>query len=289
MNTELKKAYRYCRDLAREKAGNFYYSFVFLPPAKKRAIYALYAFCQIGDQMADEGIGGQGNDKITDLSFLREKLDACYRGEADSLLYLALNDTIRRFDLPRKLFSELIGGMESDLDFQGFDNFGELRDYCYKVASTVGLLCVEIFGYKDEAVKDYAVNLGIALQLTNIIRDVKEDKDNGRIYLPREDLAEFGYREDDLKSESENNQFYELMNFQYRRAVSFYDKADKILPGSELKSQIASEIMKRIYRELLEKIKRENFPVFRKRAALPASHKIRTALSASTKILAGRS
>jgi len=289
VNTDLKNAYRYCRDLAREKAGNFYYSFVFLPSAKKRAIYALYAFCQVGDQMADEGIGGRGKDKLTDLSFLREKLDACYRGEADSPLYLALHDSIGRFNLPQGLFHELIEGMESDLDFQGFDNFGGLKDYCYKVASTVGLLCVEIFGYEDEAVKDYAVNLGIALQLTNIIRDIKEDHVNGRIYLPLEDMAEFGYPESDLRAESENDRFYKLMDFQYQRALSFYDKADKILPESELKSQIASEIMKRIYRELLEKIKRENFPVYRKRVSLPAGLKIKLALSTCLNILTGKS
>ena len=289
MNHNLKKAYRYCRDQAREKAGNFYYSFVFLPPAKKRAIYALYAFCQAGDQMADEGTGGPGGAGITDLSFLRDKLNACYRGEADSPLYLALHDTVRRFDLPQEPFLELIGGMESDLDFRGFDNFEELKEYCYKVASTVGLLCVEIFGYEDDAVKDYAVNLGIALQLTNIIRDIREDYLNGRIYLPREDLAEFGYSESDLIADLENDRFYELMNFQYRRALSFYDKADATLPKRELKAQIASEIMKRIYRELLEKIKRENFPVFQKRVSLPAGLKIKTALFTYLQILTRRS
>ena len=289
MNTELKKAYRNCRDLARKKAGNFYYSFVFLPPEKKRAIYALYAFCQVGDQMADEGISNPDKKKITDLSFLRSKLDACYRGEPDSPLYLALHDTITRFKLPRSLFHELIEGMESDLDFKGFETFDELKDYCYKVASTVGLLCVEIFGYQDEAVKDYAVNLGIAFQITNIIRDIKEDFSGGRIYLPRDELVKFGYAENDFSAKLENGNFKNLMEFQYKRAVSFYDFSEKFLPGKEFKSQIASEIMKRIYRELLERIKRENFPVYRKRVSLPVISKIALALSTSMQINLRRS
>lgn len=252
MNKELTQAYNHCRDITRRNAGNFYYSFNFLPGEKRKAIFALYAFCQVGDQLADE-------DTPRNLDVLRERLDACCKGEYYSPLYLALGDTIGKYDLPRSIFHELIAGMESDLSFKGFDTFSELRRYCYKVASTVGLLCIEIFGYKSDMVKEYAENLGIALQLTNIIRDVKEDYERKRIYIPREDLEQYRIKEEDFKTIPVSDGFRDLLKFQYDRAVGFYRKTEELLPSSERRGQISSEIMKVIYRELLEEIRGGDF------------------------------
>ena len=271
MNKELRQAYKQCRDIARRKAGNFYYSFVLLPPEKKRGIYALYAFCQVGDQLADE-------DAPRDLDVLRERLDACYKGEYSSPLYSALGDTVRKYNLPRNIFHELIAGMESDLSFRGFDTFEELRQYCYKVASTVGLLCIEIFGYESNKVKEYAENLGIALQLTNIIRDVREDYERGRIYIPREDMELFKITEEDFKTNPASENLRKLLKFQYERADSFYRKTEELLPSSEKIEQISSEIMKAIYRELLEEIRRQGFPVMERRVSLSKLKKILLAL-----------
>ncbi|NQS97131.1 MAG: squalene/phytoene synthase family protein [candidate division Zixibacteria bacterium] len=280
MNAELKWGYEYCRDLARRKAGNFYYSFIFLPKTKRRAIHALYAFCHRGDQIADEFQEGNINGALRDFSELRKNFRGCLDGKPHSSpLFTALGDSIRRFQLSEKHFYQLMEGMESDLNFSPFDTFEDLREYCYKVASTVGLLCVEIFGCRDDSVKVYAENLGVALQLTNIIRDIKEDYQRGRVYLPQEDLERFKYSETDLKREWTGENFQRLMEFQYQRALEFYQTADKSLPASERKSQIASEIMKSIYRKLLEIIRRRQFQVFNRRISLSGFMKAAIALA----------
>jgi phytoene synthase len=178
--------------------------------------------------------------------------------------------------------------MESDLSVHRFQDFSQLREYCYKAASTVGLLCVEIFGYDDIKVKTYAENLGIALQLTNIIRDVGEDFQRGRIYLPLEDFSRFNYSEADLAQKKCDKNFLNLIEFQYSRAVEYYHLAEQALPPKELKIQIASEIMKNIYRELLETIKLRNFPVLEGRVKLSSSKKLSIALRTAWAVRTGR-
>jgi phytoene synthase len=284
LDRELKKAYRYCQNLARRKARNFYYSFAYLPKYKRLAIYALYAFAQYGDQLVDENPTrnpGSGCG-IADLLY---DFQECLQGQYQSPLFQALHDSIRRFNLPLNYFHDLIEGMKSDSNFQGFTSFEELREYCYKVAGTVGLLCVEIFRYKDEMVKVYAENLGIALQLTNIIRDIKEDYHRGRIYLPLEDMARFRYSESDIAKGTINDNFLNLMEFQYQRAKEFYHKAETSLPARERKTQVASEIMKKIYRELLETIKRRGFNIYSQRISLNPAQKIYLALSTYLNII----
>jgi len=266
--------------LAKRKAKNFYYAFAFLPPKQRRAIYALYAFCQRGDEMADEN---PQSKKLTNLDRLRRELRQCLQGKSHSPLYTALHHTITSFNLPQHLFLELIEGMESDLAFRGFNNFTELREYCYKVASVVGLLCIEIFGYKSEKVKDYAINLGIALQLTNIIRDLKEDFQRGRIYLPQEEILQCGLTRENL-FDQKGDGFIRLMELQYARAVEYYRKAEQALPQAERKNQIASEIMRAIYWRLLQKMKKRNFPVWEERMSISGRRKIGIALGTYMKI-----
>ena len=286
MRAELKLAYQFCRNLARAKAGNFYYAFIFLPRPKRQAIYALYAFCQYGDQMVDE-IPPEG-DPVSDIDDLRADLKNCLDDLYSTPLFRALADSIRRYNLPMKHFDDLITGMETDLHRNRFETFAELEKYCYSVASTVGLLCVEIFGYKDESVREYARNLGIALQLTNIVRDVKEDAGRNRIYIPREDLERFGYSEEKLLKSAADDNFKKLMMFQYERAVEYYRKADESLQPAERKNEIASEIMKIIYRELLEEIKTNGFKVFDKRFSIKGLRKVSLAMSTYLQILLGR-
>ncbi len=230
--------------------------------------------------MADENPSA---GKLINLDQLREELEVCFQGKSHSPLYTALHHTIESFHLPINLFEQLIEGMESDLDFQGFDNFAELREYCYKVASVVGLLCIEIFGYKSEKVKEYAENLGIALQLTNIMRDVKEDFQRGRIYLPREEILQCGLTGENL-FDQKGDGFNRLMELQYDRAAEYYRRAEQALPKTERKNQIASEIMRAIYWRLLQKIKAQKFPVWEERVSISGRRKIGIALGTYLKI-----
>lgn len=285
MDAELERAYRFCRNLARTKAGNFYYAFIFLPKPKRRAIYALYAFCQYTDNLVDE-VPRKVNP-VSDIDKLRADLANCLEGKYSSPLFIALGDSIRRYSLPIEHFHELIDGIESDLHLTRIETFDDLERYCYLVASTVGLLCVEIFGYRDKAVRRYAENLGVALQLTNIIRDIKEDALRGRVYLPVEDLERFNYSLDDLANELVNENFHRLMELQYNRALEFYRRAEEALPPEELKSQVASEIMKKIYRELLETVKRSGFRIFDERISVKSSRKILLALTTYLNIRLG--
>ena len=288
LDAELEKDYNYCWNLARCKAGNFYNAFIFLPKKKRRAIFALYAFCHLGDRIADENVSGESADLAADLSQMRANLEQCYAGEkVQAPIFKALQHSIRQFNLPREPFRQLLDGIESDIKFKGFGTFAELRTYCYQVASTVGLLCVEIFGYKSSSVLKYAENLSIALQLTNIMRDIKEDFLRGRVYLPREDLERFDYGKKDFENERFNGNFQRLMEFQYQRAKSFYKAANNSLPSQERKNQIASEIMKSIYCKILETIKQRQFRIYDGRISLNRFTKAYIALSTCLKIKLG--
>jgi phytoene synthase len=183
-------------------------------------------------------------------------------------------DAIDRFDLPKQSFLDLIDGMEMDLKLTSYQTFSDLREYCYRVASAVGLICIEIFGYESLRTREYAVNLGLALQLTNILRDLKEDTARGRIYIPVEDLDRQGYTEKDLKSGLYNTPFVELMKFQCRRARSYFERAAAALPAEDRQSMFAAETMAAIYRELLEKIVEFRYDVFRNHITLSKSRRL---------------
>jgi len=262
--------------LVRKSRSSFYYSFLFLPRPKRDAIYAVYALCRAVDDVADDA--GDMEAKAQRLKGWREELDRCYAGRPTHPITRALRDCLSRYPIPKGYFEELIAGVEMDLTLTRYRTFADLTRYCYRVASVVGLICIEIFGYRREATKEYAINLGLALQLTNILRDLKTDGRRGRIYLPQEDLERFGYREDDLLHCRYTPGFFPLMRFEADRARDYFRRAAESLPSEDRKNMAAAEIMGRIYRETLETIARKEFRVFEDRIALSRARKIRLAL-----------
>jgi len=262
--------------LARATNSNFYYSFLLLPKNKRNAIKDVYAFFRLLDDIVDEDPAGR--DPYGELQYWRDEVEAIYQGNPTSDTGERLLDAIEEFDLPKHPFLDLIDGMEMDLKWHSYQTFADLREYCYRAASTVGLICIEIFGYESLRTREYAVNLGLALQLTNILRDLKEDLARGRIYIPLEDLERFGYTEADLHAHRYNAPFIELMKFEYARARSYYDKATASLPESDRPAMFAAEIMGTIYKELLEQMPGVQYDVYRNRLTVPKSRRLKIAL-----------
>lgn len=246
---------------------SFYYSFAVLPKHKREAISAVYAFCRYTDDIVDEGTDQRR--KVVLLRKWRMELGQALRGNSSFPLLNQLSATARKFNIPVDHFYDLIRGMEMDLGKMRYETFEELREYCYLVASTVGLMCRQIFGYKNESTREYAINLGIALQLTNILRDVKDDAKRGRIYLPREDLRRFGYTEEDLLAGRYTPAFVSLMRFESERARQYFDAARNALKDEDKYYFFAARIMWSIYAHLLRRIERSNYNVFKHRIALP--------------------
>jgi phytoene synthase len=201
-----------------------------------------------------------------------------YHGGEISAKARPISDVITRYAIPKQYLLTVIDGCERDLRRRRYDTFAELKEYCYGVAAIVGLISIEVFGYRHEETKQYAINLGYALQLTNILRDVKQDKDRGYIYLPREDMERFKYSEDDLMNEVYNENFVSLMAFQVQRAREHYHRARTMLRSDERRTMIAAQIMDAIYYRLLEKIELHDYRVFDKRIRVRTSHKVFTAL-----------
>jgi phytoene synthase len=263
---------------ATQRVTNFYYSFVFLPPNKRRAIEAVYAFARRGDDIADEGLPPE--EARRRLTRYREALVACYAGERELAEpgLQALAASIREFKIPRQPFEDLILGLEMDLNGARYQTFEELSLYCYRVASTIGLIAIEIFGYSDPRARDYAVNLGKALQLVNIVRDVGSDAQRGRIYVPGEDLERFGLRPQDLLARVYNDAFVRLMQFESGRARQFFAAARRSLPLQDRRAMVTAEIMGAIYWRLLRRIEEQRYRVFGERVRLPALAKFWVAL-----------
>ncbi len=269
----------YCAQRAAASGSSFTSSFRFLPRERRRAITALYAFCREVDDTVDE---------CTDPAVARVKL-AWWRGEIAALdnqgehgpthpVTQALALARQRFNLPVEQLDEIIDGMTMDLEQTRYADFKALHLYCYRVASVVGLLAAEIFGFTDRRTLKYAHDLGLAFQLTNIIRDVGEDARRGRIYLPQDELARFGVSESDILANRESEQFKTLMTFQAERARAYYAKAFDQLPAVDRKSQRPGLIMAAIYRTLLEEIARDGFPVLKSHISLPPARKLWLAL-----------
>ena len=269
---DLESAYEACRTITRREAKNFYYAFLTLPAAKRRAIYAAYAFCRHCDDSVDEETSTEA--KLKALSDLQANLDSTYSGSASSPVYVALADVARNYDIPQEYFQEIILGVESDLVKDRFQNFDELKEYCYRVASVVGLICLQIFGYEDDRAKEYAVDLGLAMQLTNIIRDVREDLDMGRVYLPQDEMARFGYSEDDLRNGVRNEAFLELMRFQSQRAREYFDRGFKLLPYLSRRSRACPAVLGALYSKVLDRIEASDYDVLESRVSLSKAEKI---------------
>ena len=246
---------------------SFYYSFAVLPKQKRDAISAVYAFCRYTDDIVDEGTD-EGAKSIL-LRKWRMELGQALRGTSTYPLLNQLSATARKFNIPVDHFYDLIRGMEIDLAKTRYQTFDELYEYCYLVASTVGLMCRQIFGYRNESTREYAINLGIALQLTNILRDVRDDARRGRIYLPQEDLRRFGYTEEDLFAGRYTPEFVNLMRFECERARRYFDAARDALKDEDKYYFFAARIMWSIYAHLLCRIERSDYNVITRRISLP--------------------
>lgn len=262
----------YCQQKAAHSGSSFYYSFLFLPEAKRRAITALYAFCREVDDVVDE---------CTDISVARMKLAwwrkevaSAYQGKPQHPVTRALSEVAGTFKLQEQHLLQIIDGMEMDLDYDRYPDFEALKPYCYRVASVVGLLSAEIFGYQDPRTLGYAADLGLAFQLTNIIRDVGEDARRGRIYLPLDEMQQHGVSTTDILQARETDNFRRLMEFQIRRALGFYDQAFAQLPAADRKPQRAGIIMAAIYRTLLEEIRSDGCRVLTRRTSLTPLRKL---------------
>lgn len=264
-------------ELTRKSRSNFYYAFLFLPRAQREALYALYAFCRIVDDVVD--LGGTPELQRKEIERWREEIARCFEGSPEHPVARHLAEAARRFPIPRSALEDILDGVEMDLDRSRYETFDDLHPYCYRVAGAVGLCCIEIFGYSDARTREYAVNLGVALQLTNIMRDVQADAERGRVYLPQEDLRRFGVSVEDLRAGNYTPAFVELMRFEARRARQFYERAWAALPSQDARRLVAAEIMGRIYFALLQAIEARQFRVFGQRVTLPVSRKLAIALA----------
>lgn len=262
----------YCQDKAAKSGSSFYYSFMFLPPERRRAITALYAFCREVDDVVDEC--HDVSLAHTKLDWWRQEIARVFGGAPTHPVGHALQDVTGEFSLPQEQLLEIIDGMAMDLQQTRYLDFKGLQLYCYRVASVVGLLAAEIFGYTDRQTQKYAHDLGMAFQLTNIIRDVGEDARRGRIYLPIEDLQRFNVPANDILEARYSDNFRELMAFQTARAEQFYDQAFASLPAVDRKSQRPGLVMAAIYRTLLKEIARDGFLVLDRRTSLTPVRKV---------------
>lgn len=270
------------------RATSFYYAFVVLPKPQREAIIAVWDFCRAVDDVVDEP-GVQDAEVLrTALNEWRFELGRCYSGVPLTPQGRGLQPWIQHFGLSRQPFADLVDGVEMDLNRSRYDTFDDLREYCLRVASTVGLICVEIFGQRSDRAREYAVNLGIALQLTNILRDVGGDAQRGRIYLPQEDLRRFGCADDDLRAGRLTANVRDLLAFQGQRAVEYYGKAAELLTGLDARPLVAAEIMGRIYRETLDRIERTGYDVFSQRIRVPRARRIAIAVDTWMRTRFGR-
>lgn len=263
---------QYCQNKAANSGSSFYYSFLFLPPEKRRAITALYAFCREVDDVVDE-CHDPGVARVK-LAWWREEIERMFAGEPQHPVGQALAPAVREFSLAQEYFQEIIDGMEMDLEPVRYASFKDLALYCYRVASAVGLLSAEIFGYQDRHTLKYAHDLGIAFQLTNILRDVGEDARRGRIYLPEDEMAAHGVTVDDLRKGELTAPLRALLAFQAQRARQYYQKAFAKLPEQDRFAQRSGLIMAAVYLTLLDRIESEGYPVLTRRVRLSPWRKL---------------
>ena len=271
--SELRAAYRHCQALTKREAKNFYYGFMLLPARQRRAIYAAYAFARECDDVVDAGLPVE--EASARLAAQRELLDRCLAGSPQGPVFLALADAVRRYGIPHEYFYRLIEGVEADLTVSRYATFEDLKRYCYLVASIVGLISIEIFGYDGGAVaRGHAADLGIALQLTNILRDVQEDLQRDRVYLPEDELVRFGYRADFLRQEVANEAFHKLMAFQVARAELYFEQGRSLLPYLPRRARACVSVMAGIYHTILEDISRRPETILRQRVSLGTGQKL---------------
>lgn len=252
--------------ITKASKSNLALAFVALPPERRQDITTFYAYCRLVDDVADDPALPVA-EKRRRINLWRESLNDDFAGEP--VIAPAVRELIRKYMIQPSLFGEILDGVEMDLEPRRYETFEDLQTYCYRVASAVGLVSIEIFGYRNAGCKQYAVDLGIALQLTNILRDIREDWGNGgRIYLPMEDLQRFQYSPADIAGGVNDDRFLRLMNFEADRAVGYYQKAAAALPPEDRRSMTPARIMAEVYGRILRKMRAEGFRVFEKRYRL---------------------
>ena len=273
MRNGLDGAYDLCQEITRREAKNFYYGFMLLPNGQRRAIYSAYAFARECDDIADAGL--PVDEATARLNAYRRSLSECLAGRPDSPVFEALHETIGRYRVPPEYLFDLISGVETDLTRTRYETFEELKDYCYHVASVVGLVCLEIFGYTGgQTARDHAADLGVALQLTNILRDIREDSERGRIYLPLDELKWFGYSEEELLAGRSTAEFRRLIAFQVDRARQHFAQGRLLLAHLPRRARACVGVMAGIYSSILDDIESDPAVVFERRVSLSASQKL---------------
>ncbi len=272
----VEESYGYCRQVARKRAKNFYYSFLLLEKAQRDAMCAIYAFMRHCDDLSDDPATSDKAQLQQSIAIWRVQLDHALAGriDSDNPIWPAFYDSVRRYGIPHRFFHEMIDGITSDIEPRQMATYGELYQYCYQVASVVGLTVVHIFGFQSVRALLLAEKCGVAFQLTNIMRDVREDAEVGRVYLPAEDLRRFGVSMEQLRSGSETEQFRELMRFEGSRARALYDESAPLLDLIQPKSRRSLWALREIYLGLLMRIEKANYGVLSRRINVPTRTKI---------------
>jgi phytoene synthase len=271
----IERAYEHCRRVTREAASNFYFGMRLLPPGKRRALWAVYAYSRRCDDAVDDHEGEQARAKLAEARRVAERAFGERYAEDHDPVALALGDAIRRYRMPREPFLALLAGMEMDLQARPYASFEELRLYCERVAGAVGVLCLSVFGYSDPAAPALAVDMGVALQLTNILRDLKEDSRRGRVYLPLDELAEAGYGVADLARGLRTPAFHHLMARQVARARAYFQRAAALFDLVDADARPCLMALCGVYREILDRIEGCGYDVFGRRVRLPTPRKLR--------------
>jgi 15-cis-phytoene synthase len=272
----LISTYEECRLYTRHYARSFYFSSFLLPKQKRNAAYAVYSFCRYADNIVDMASNHSPDEVEQKINSLLENLDDVYTNkDTNNNSFSAFADTVRKYVIPKNYFTELVEGMCMDIKTKRYETFADLEKYCYKVASVVGLIMSEIFGYSNSAALNYAVHLGNAMQLTNILRDIYDDQCMGRVYIPQEELRSFSYSENDIKKKVVNNNFISLVKYQIERARSFYNLAEKGIPYlTDDGSRTTVVLMQKIYSAILNKIEEKGYDIYSERVYVSRTEKI---------------
>jgi phytoene synthase len=269
----LDEAYAWCKAYTKERAKNFYYAFAILPRAKRDAIYAAYAFSGYVDDIADELKDRAEQER--QLAEARERLRACYAGEREGALFIALGGAVDAFSIPQEFFEELVNGVEMDFTINRYATWDDLYQYCYRVASMVGLICTSVFGTKaDPRARDYAIEMGIALQIVNIMRDVREDAERGRVYFAAEDLAAHGLAPDDVVACRYDERFATVMRMYGARAHEYFARGKRLLPLLDVRSRMCVNVLQGVYAEILKRIEARQYDVLNERVSLSGREKM---------------
>jgi phytoene synthase len=269
----LAASHAWCKQYTKERAKNFYYAFAILPADKRNAIYAAYSFSGVVDDIADELSDRAEQER--QLAEARARLKACAAGDREGPLYTSLGWALDEFKIPVDFFEELVNGVEMDFTINRYANWPDLYQYCYRVASMVGLICTSVFGTSPHPkARQYAIDLGVALQIVNIMRDVKEDAERGRVYFPADELAQCGLTPDDILACRYDGRFAALMRMQGERAHQQFRKGRRLLPLLDLRSRMCVNVLQGVYSDILKRIERRDYDVLSERVSLSGAEKM---------------